>query len=340
MQYQTKWVRNMLKLFSSRPSSLMRTFLLTGLVLGSLVVAIASLQLSQMNVSATSAASNKHVSYGPAVSIKISSHIDQRTVTYTLTIRNAANAGTISKRTPIAFTDSIPKGLSNIRAKGDHWAIKVHSKVSPSLVTGTYRGSYPVDPGATLPTVTITGTIARDVSHVLTNSASVDVPGNTDQAHHKAIIHDNIGSTSSSSHASSSNNESSPCDSECSNLDDNSSCDSSCDSNKDHNSSCDSSCIAIEYHNSSCDSSCDSSNDQASNAHSESDQQSVHISVRQSVDISSQESVDESCGCDGQQSTNSGNHNPTSNTSPNPGKGATDPVPAMPNTGSDPSHKG
>jgi len=317
MQYQTKWVRNMFKLFSSRPSSLMRTFLLTGLVLGSLVVAIASLQLSLMISIATSAASNKHVGYGPTVSIKISSHIDQRTVTYTLTIRNAAHAGTISRRTPITFKDSIPRGLSNISANGDHWAIKVRSKVSPSLVTGTYRGSYPVAPGATLPAVTITGTITRDASHVLTNSALVYVRGNTDQAHHKAVIHDNIGSTSSSNHALSSNNDSSACDSECSSLDDNSNLD-----------------------NGSCDSNCDSSNDQASNAYSESDQQSIHVSVRRSVDVSAQESVDNSCGCDGQQSTSSGNNNPTSNTSPNPGKGSTtNPIPAMPNTGSDPSYK-
>lgn len=314
MQYQTKWVRNMFKLFSSRPSSLMRTFLLTGLVLGSLVVAIASLQLSQMNASATSAASNKHVGYGPAVSIKISSHIDQRTVTYMLTIRNAANAGTISRRTPITFTDSIPKGLSNISANGGHWTIKVRSKLSPSLVTGTYRGNYPVGPGATLPAVTITGTITRDASHVLTNSASVQVRGNTDQAHHKAVIHDNIGSTSSSHNASSSNNESSACNSECSNLDNGSNLDDS-----------------------SCDSSCDSSNDQPSNAYSESDQQSIHISVRRSVDVSTQESVDNSCGCDqqgssGTTSTGQGGKNDPS------GKGST--FPAMPNTGSDPSYKG
>ena len=311
MQYQTKWVRNMFKLFSSRPSSLMRTFLLTGLVLGSLVVAIASLQLSLMNASATTAAS-KYVGYSPAVSIKISSHIDQGTVTYTLTIRNAAHAGTISRRTPITFTDSIPRGLSTIRANGDYWAIKVRSKVSPSLVTGTYKGGYPVGPGATLPAVTITGTITRDASHVLTNSASVYVRGNTDQAHHKAVIHDNIGSTSSSNNASSSNNESSACDSECSNLDD-----------------------------SSCDSSCDSSNDQASNGYSESDQQSMHISVQRSVDVYTQESADNSCGCDGQQG--SGSTTPSDGpgkggtTSPS-GKGST--FPAMPNTGSDPSYKG
>src|SRR5690242_3936888 len=115
MQYQTKWVRNMLKPFSSGLSSIIRTCLLTGLVLGSLGIAIASLRLSE--VDATGAA--KHVSQAPAVSIKVVSHRERLTVTYTLTIRNETHAGTIRKGIPIEFTDIIPSGLSNAKVKGD-----------------------------------------------------------------------------------------------------------------------------------------------------------------------------------------------------------------------------
>src|SRR2546421_12209537 len=105
MRYQTKWVSNMLKLFSSRLSSLIGTCLLAGLVLGSRGVAIASLHLSQADARGTS----QYVGQAPAMSITISSHIDKLTVTYTLTMRNEAH-GTICKGTPITFTDTIPQG--------------------------------------------------------------------------------------------------------------------------------------------------------------------------------------------------------------------------------------
>src|SRR5260370_32662833 len=189
MQHQTKWVRNMLKPFSSGLSSIICTCLLAGLVLGSLGIAIASLRLSEVNATGTV----KHVSQAPAVSITILSHRDQLTVTYTLTIRDEAHAGTIRKGIPITFKDIISPGLSNVRAKGDHWDTKVNLNVRPSSVTGTYKGNYPVTPGATLAAVIISGTITRNASNVLTNSASVNVPGNTDKTHSKAVIHDNIG---------------------------------------------------------------------------------------------------------------------------------------------------
>jgi uncharacterized repeat protein (TIGR01451 family) len=175
----------------------MRTFLLAGLVLGSLGVAITSLQLSQRDAS-VALANSKRTGHAPAVSVKLFSHIKRRTVTYTLTIRNAAHAGAIRKKIPIMFTDIIPHGVKEIRAQGKYWDTKVHSKAGLSLVTGMYEGSYPIDPDTTLPPIIITGTITHAASKVLINSASVYVSGNTDQAHSNAVVSDNIASTLSS----------------------------------------------------------------------------------------------------------------------------------------------
>jgi hypothetical protein len=315
MQYQMKWVRNMLKLFSLRSSSLMRTFLLAGLILGSLGAAIISLQLSQVDASAAFANSN-HVGYAPAVSIRILSHINRRNVIYTLAIRNAARAGTIRKRIPITFTDIVPRGVKNISAQGKYWYTRVHSKAGPSAVTGTYRGSYPVAPGVTLPLVTITGTITHDASKVLTNSASVHVLGNTDRTHSHAVVHNNIASLLSSRSLQNRGNDSN-CDNSCSNQTSDA-CDNACN-NQSTSDVCDNAC----------------------------DEQSVHVAVQRSVAISSEEveSVSGSTGCrcgdapSIDDSSGSGSITPDAPDSPSPrGQGSV--IPAMPNTGSDPNSKG
>lgn len=305
MQYQTKWMRIMLKRFASWPSSLVRTLLVAGLLIGCLGIAFASLQQSLLNAHATPANAK-----APAVSIKISSHIDQLTVTYTLTMRSATHAGTIHSGVPITLMDILPQGLSNVSANGNHWNTQVGFKYTQFVVSGTYKGNYPIAPGATLPIVTIKGTITRDANNVITNTALVNVPGNTDKAHGQAVINNNIKSILDS---------------------DNSDCDSSCSNH--NNSDCDSNCNS--HNNSDCDSSCD---DQGSNpCNSACDQQSVHTAVYQRI----HQSVDTSCECttgDSSVSTpiptntpsNDGKHDPS-------GKGSISPFPAMPNTGSDPS---
>jgi len=368
MQYQTKWVRNMLKLFSSRPSSLIRTCLLTGLVLGSLGVAIASLQLFQVNARSTF----KHVGQAPDMSIRILSHIDQLTVTYRLTVRNEAHAGTIRKGIPIRFTDTIPLGLSNVRAKGDHWDTKVNPNVRPSSVTGTYKGSYPVTPGATLSTVIITGTITRDASNVLTNSASVNVPGNADNAHCKAVVHDNIGPVLSSLSSLNKDNSNSSCDSSCNDQTSNV-CDKECSQQSVHTSFQEKIHISIqESVDTSCE--CDQENtssnakksDTTSHGKSNSVQESVDTrpysgSERASLETNTQTEASPltttptgiestSCECDQENTSSNAKKSDTtshgkSDTTPGksdttPGKRSTDPFPGLPNTGSDPNYKG
>lgn len=300
MQYQTKWVRNMLKLFSSGSSSLVRTFLLVGVMLGSLGVAIASQQLSLVNVRAASALS-KHDGSAPDVSIKIATSIDQETVTYRLTIRNAADGGIIRTRIPVLFTDIIPRGLSNITATGDYWDTKVRATVRP-MVTGIYRGSYPVPANTTLPAITITGMVTADADNILTDSASVYVRGNRDRGHDQVVVHDNIGSTSPS--APSLNNDSNTCAS----------------GDQTSNSQCEQRSVHISVQRRvriSAQESIDSSDQQntsnSNNTQTSTSNASPNLSPNTSPSLSP-------------------------NLSPNtsPGKGSTDPFPALPNTGSDP----
>jgi uncharacterized repeat protein (TIGR01451 family) len=310
MQYQTKWVRNMLKLFSSGSSSLMRTFLLVGLMLGSLGVAIASQQLSLVNVRAAATLS-KHDGYAPDVSIKIASSIDQETVTYTLTIRNAADGGIIRKRIPILFTDIIPKGLSNIRVTGDYWETQVRTTVRP-MITGRYRGNYPVPANTTLPAITITATITSDAGDMLTNSASVHVQGNRDRGHNQAVVHDNITSTSPS--APSPNSDNSTCNDQTDN--------SPCEQRSLH--------ITVQRRvRISAQESIDTSDQQNTSASSDTSNSSSNTSPNLSPNSSPSLSPNLSP-----------NSNPSlsPNLSPNsnPGKGSTDPFPALPNTGSSP----
>lgn len=316
MQYQTKWMRIMLKHFASWPSSLVRTLLVAGLLIGCLGIAFASLQQSLLNADATPANAK-----APAVSIKISSHIDQLTVTYTLTMRSATHAGTIHSGVPITLMDILPQGLSNISANGNHWNTQVGFKYTRFVVSGTYKGNYPIAPGATLPIVTIKGTITRDANNMITNTALVNVPGNTDKAHGQAVINNNIESILDS--------DSSACDNSCSNHNNND-CDSSCSNH--NNNDCNSNCNS--QNNSDCDNSCDDQGNKPCN--NACDQQSVHTAVSQRI----HQSVDTSCECteDGSVSTpiptnttsNDSKHDPT-------GKGSISPFPALPNTGSDPS---
>src|SRR5690242_9681350 len=123
MQYQTKWMMTMLKRFASWPFSLIRTLLVTGLLIGCLGIALAGFQQSLTDVQAA-AANTK----APAVSIKISSHIEQLTVIYTLTIRSAPHAGAVHSGTPVTFMDVLPAGLRNVSASGNHWDTQVGFK--------------------------------------------------------------------------------------------------------------------------------------------------------------------------------------------------------------------
>jgi hypothetical protein len=241
MQYQTKWMRNMLKSFASRQSALMRTLAAAGLLIGCLGIVFVGLQQSLLNAQARSATS-PYFGQVRSVSIAVASHIDQRTVTYTLSVHTAPHTGIIRRGIPVTFTDRVPVGLSHIIAKGDHWIIRVSSKLSPALVSGTYQGSYPIDPGTTLPAVTIQGTISPRVSRVLTDSAAVIVWGNADKVHSRTIVSDTVQPTASAVSLVTSSDSSSICDNSCDTSDD-SLCDSSCQ--QEINNACDNQCGSL-----------------------------------------------------------------------------------------------
>ena len=329
MQYQTKWMMmmKMLQFFASRQSSLRRTLLVAGLLIGCLGVAFVSLQQSLLNVQATP----QHSGQARSVSLTASSYIDHQTVTYTLVVHTGVHGATIRPGIPITFTDSIPVGLSEIRAKGSHWNTKVSSKVGPSLVTGTYEGSYPIGPGATLPTVIIEGTINHSASSVLTNSASVSVPGNTDQVDSKVVVSDNINPALSSLSLLNSSNKNSICGNSC-NFNHNNTCVKSC--NQQVSDACTSQCESSQSTSDACTNPCESSQS-TSNACTN---QCAQVGVRQQVHISVESgSTGISCDCDN--SSTSTRSNVTSNRKIDPhGNRSTTPFPTLPNTGSDPNY--
>ncbi len=349
MQYQTKCMMKKLKLFVSRQSSLRRTLLVAGLLIGCVGVAFVSLQQSLQNAQARSATPQRF-SQARSVSLTVSSHRDHQTVTYTLTVHTGVHGATIRPGIPITFTDSIPAGLSQIRAKGSHWNTKVSSKVGPSLVTGTYKGSYPIGPGATLPAVIIEGTINHYASNVLTNSASVSVPGNTDLAHSKAVVSDNIKPALSSLSLPNSNNKNSICSNSCSlnhnntcakicNQQVSDACTSQCDSSQSSSDACTSQCDSSQSSSDACTNQCDSPQSTSNACTNQCAQIDTHTSVREQVHISVYEN---SCECSQQNTDKSGADTPSNVTSnrkidPN-GNRPTTPFPALPNTGSDPNY--
>ncbi len=319
----------MLKLFASQQFLLRRTVLVAGLLIGSLGIAFVSLQQSLQNAQARPATS-QHSSKSRSVSITVSSHIDDQMVTYTLVVHTEEHAAIIRRGIPITFTDSIPVGLSQIRIKGSHWHTKVSSKVGPSLVTGTYQGSYPIGPGATLPAVIIEGTINHSVSNVLTNSASVDVGDNNDKMHDQTVVRDNIKPQSLLTGQNNSNICSSNCASNSSNI-----CSDSC--NQQGSNPCASQCGSQQSANDACASQCDSQQSARNACINQCAQTDIHTFAREQVNtsVSGNESADTSCECD-QQSTNI----VTSSKQDPHGKGSTTPFPTLPNTGSDPNYKG
>ncbi len=96
------------------------------------------------------------------------SHVGQ-TVTSTLTVTNFATAGPVPASQLITVSDTLPAGLNNISASGTGWT----TSISDSTLTGTYTSNTALLPGASLPAITITGTISNPPSLSLTNSATV-----------------------------------------------------------------------------------------------------------------------------------------------------------------------
>jgi uncharacterized repeat protein (TIGR01451 family) len=95
-------------------------------------------------------------------------------VTWTLSVTNGMDAGPVLNG-PITLTDTLPAGLNNIRTTGNNWSITSNGTV----VTALYAGSYPVDPGATLPPIIVRGNIIATGGTTLLNTAMVSTLGDS-----------------------------------------------------------------------------------------------------------------------------------------------------------------
>ncbi len=134
-----------------------------------------------------------HQAPGPDLGISVTagaaSYNVGNTVTYTLSVTNAVNASPILLGTPITFTDLAALGLSNVSVTSSGgWSFTTSSTTSPSLITGTYTGVYPVAAGATLPSVTVTGTANGAVLGLLANVATISVVGDLNLANNSATV--------------------------------------------------------------------------------------------------------------------------------------------------------
>ncbi len=111
------------------------------------------------------------------------------TIAYTLTVTNAPTADSVILPVPITVTDDVFSGLSNVTASAPSgWSISISSTTSPSTVTATYTGTFPIAAGAILPVITVTGT-ATQSSIMYPNQGSVTtLPGDMDEADKSAVV--------------------------------------------------------------------------------------------------------------------------------------------------------
>ncbi len=95
-------------------------------------------------------------------------------VIWTLSVNNGQNAGPVFNG-PITLTDTLPAGISNIRINSSDWSIKRNGAV----MTAIYAGSYPIDPGGSLASIIMKGTIIAVGGATLLNTATVSAPGDS-----------------------------------------------------------------------------------------------------------------------------------------------------------------
>ena len=100
--------------------------------------------------------------------------------TYTLTVSNTTGAsiGPVPQGNSIIVTDVIPVGMDNITVTTDPaaWTFNVSSTRSPTIISATYIGAYPILPGTILPPIFVTGTFLHEAVPSLTNMVAVDTP--------------------------------------------------------------------------------------------------------------------------------------------------------------------
>jgi hypothetical protein len=100
-----------------------------------------------------------------------------QTVNYVMTVTNLPATGSETDPNSIVVTDVIPVGMTNLTAQARDWNITLTSTTSPSTITATYVGTYPVTAGTNMPPIFMSGTLTDTAGPVFTNTASVAAPG-------------------------------------------------------------------------------------------------------------------------------------------------------------------
>ncbi len=101
--------------------------------------------------------------------------------TFTLTATNGASSGPEALG-PITITDTLPAGLSGVTGVGTGWT----STISGTTLTATHAVTSPIAAEASLPTLTVSGTISNPLSINLANSATLAAPGDTNSLNNTA----------------------------------------------------------------------------------------------------------------------------------------------------------
>ena len=99
---------------------------------------------------------------------------------YNIVVKNAAGAGPVTAPDPIVVTNILSVGVIAVRATGgSDWDVTVSSSLSPAVITAHYKGPYPIDPGATLPVIRVTGIVTNAAVPSLDCAAMVSTPADT-----------------------------------------------------------------------------------------------------------------------------------------------------------------
>ncbi|GCF09637.1 hypothetical protein KDI_32010 [Dictyobacter arantiisoli] len=108
-------------------------------------------------------------------------------ISFELRAANAAGAGTIVRPDTIALDAVIPLGLSHIQTIGNDWKVTVSDTISPVVIHAQYIGKRAIGPGVALAPIIITGQLTADAFPILTSTATITVPHNSDAANHTAF---------------------------------------------------------------------------------------------------------------------------------------------------------
>jgi hypothetical protein len=110
------------------------------------------------------------------------------TAWYTVEVATTDASSICSADTPLNITILFPLGLTDIiAASNSSWSINISAETSPSIITASYIGPYPILPGTMLPPVTIVGIVDATANATYVSTANLTVPGDLDSANNFSI---------------------------------------------------------------------------------------------------------------------------------------------------------